>query len=172
VVEVRVPLDSRELAWFDIPSGRGLVGPRAEVSVEFGGRDVTWVGRVTRMEAQVDQTSRMIHVVVEIADPYEKTVDHPPLLPGTFVDVRIFGRTLESVVALPRFAIREGNRVWVYEDGSIQVREVEILRADRLQSLVASGLEGGDLVVVSTLDAVTDGMKVRRAGDESAGGSS
>ena len=32
--------------------------------------------------------------------------------------------------------------------------------------------EGGDLVVVSSLDAVTDGMKVRRAGDESAGESS
>jgi len=56
--------------------------------------------------------------------------------------------------------------VWIYEDGVLRVREVEVLRADRLQSLVASGLEGGDLVVVSSLDAVTDGMKVRRAGDE------
>ena len=42
-------------------------------------------------------------------------------------------------------------------------------RLDRLQSLVASGLDGNDLVVVSSLDAVTDGMKVRRAGDESTG---
>ena len=166
VVEVRVPLDSRELVWFDVPSGRGTTGPRAEVSVELGGHDVTWDGRLTRMEAQVDQISRMVHVVVEIADPYETTAGRPPLLPGTFVEVNIFGRTLNSVVALPRYAIREGNRVWIYEDGVLRVREVEVLRADRLQSLVASGLEGGDLVVVSSLDAVTDGMKVRRAGDE------
>jgi len=172
VVEVRVPLDSKELAWFDVPTGRGTVGPRAEMSVKLGGRDITWDGRVTRMEAQVDQISRMIHVVVEVADPYETTSNRPPLLPGTFVDVSIFGRTLDGVVALPRYAIREGNRVWVYEDGVLRVRGVEVLRADRQQSLVGSGLEGGDLVVVSSLDAVTDGMKVRRAGDESAGESS
>jgi hypothetical protein len=110
----------------------------------------------------------MVHVVVEIADPYETTADRPPLLPGTFVDVNIFGRTLADVIALPRYAIREGNRVWVYEKGTLRVRDVEVLRADRQRSLVAAGLDGGDLVVVSSLDAVTDGMKVRRAGDESA----
>ena len=168
-VDVRVPLDSRELVWFDVPTGQGTMGPRAEVSVNLGGREVTWSGRVTRMEAQVDQISRMIHVVVEVADPYQTNADHQPLLPGTFVDVSIFGRTLAGVVAIPRHAIRDGNRVWVYDDGALRVREVEVLRSDRLQSLVASGLDGNDLVVVSSLDAVTDGMKVRRAGDESTG---
>ena len=168
-VDVRVPLDSRELVWFDVPTGQGTMGPRAEVSVKLGGREVTWSGRVTRMEAQVDQISRMIHVVVEVADPYQTNADHQPLLPGTFVDVSIFGRTLAGVVAIPRHAIRDGNRVWVYDDGALRVREVEVLRSDRLQSLVASGLDGNDLVVVSSLDAVTDGMKVRRAGDESTG---
>jgi RND family efflux transporter MFP subunit len=172
VVEVRVPLDSRELAWFDVPMGRGSTGPRAEVTADYGGQSVRWEGRLTRMEAQVDQASRMVHVVVEVADPYKPSADHPPLLPGTFVDVSIFGRTLNGVVPLPRHAIREGNRVWVFEAGSLRVREVEVLRADRRQSLVASGLEGGDLVVVSSLDAVTDGMTVRRADDGPAGGSS
>ena len=168
-VDVRVPLDSRELVWFDVPTGQGTMGPRAEVSVKLGGREVTWSGRVTRMEAQVDQISRMIHVVVEVADPYRTNADHQPLLPGTFVDVSIFGRTLAGVVAIPRHAIRDGNQVWVYDDGALRVREVKVLRSDRLQSLVASGLDGNDLVVVSSLDAVTDGMKVRRAGDESTG---
>jgi RND family efflux transporter MFP subunit len=169
VVEVRVPLDSRELAWFDVPTDRGENGPRAEVTANYGGQSVRWEGRLTRMEAQVDQTSRMIHVVVEVADPYKTSADHPPLLPGTFVDVSIFGRTLSGVVPLPRHAMRDGNRVWVYEDGTLRVRDVEVLRADRQRSLVATGLEGGDLVVVSSLDAVTDGMKVRRAGEESVG---
>ena len=172
VVEVRVPLDNRELAWFEVPTGNGKTGPKAEVGAKLGGGEVVWDGRVTRMEAQVDQVSRMVHVVVEVADPYVTTADRPPLLPGTFVEVRIFGRTLDQVVPLPRYAIREGNRVWVYDDGNLRIREVEILRADRQQSLVASGIEGGDLVVVSSLDAVTDGMKVRRAGEETAGGSS
>ena len=166
VVEVRVPLDSRELAWFEVPTGRGKTGQRVEVTVVHGGRIVRWEGRVTRMEAQVDQVSRMVHVVVEVPDPYKTSADRPALLPGTFVDVSIFGRTLNSVVSLPRHAMRDGNRVWVYEDGTLRVRDVEVLRADRQQSLIAAGLDVGDLVVVSSLDAVTDGMKVRRAGEE------
>jgi RND family efflux transporter MFP subunit len=166
VVEVRVPLDSRELAWFDVPRVDGGSAPRAEVSASFGGARSTWEGRVTRMEAQVDQSSRMVHVVVEVKDPYATAKDRPALLPGTFVDVRIFGRTLPKVVPIPRFAIHEGSRVWVYADGKLEIRPVEVLRSDRNQTLIASGIEADDFIIVSSLDAVTDGMTVRNA-DES-----
>ncbi|MGD8440867.1 MAG: efflux RND transporter periplasmic adaptor subunit, partial [Holophagae bacterium] len=165
-VEVRVPLKSSELAWFDVPSDNGHRGPRAEVSAAFGGVTGTWEGRVSRMEAQVDQTSRMVHVVVEVDHPYAATVDRPALRPGTFVDVRIFGRTLDDVVPIPRYAVHEGNRVWVFDDGRLDIRDVEVLRSDREQALVSSGLDAGDLVIVSALDAVTDGMAVRNAADQ------
>lgn len=166
VVEVRVPLDSRELAWFTVPA-RGEEGARVEVSAEFGGARQTWEGHVTRMEAQVDQQSRMVHIVVEIPDPYETTDGRPVLLPGTFVDVSIFGRAFEGVVPIPRHAVREGGGVWVAEDGTLRVREIEVLRSDRQQTLVSSGLGHGDLVIVSAIDAVTDGMKVRVANGDS-----
>jgi len=162
-VEIRVPLDSRETAWFDVPSRQGGRGAVAEVSVDSGSSRSTWKGRVTRMEAQVDQMSRMVHVVIDVPRPYETSGGRPPLLPGTFVDVRIFGRTLEDVVAVPRFAIHDGDRVWVFADGALEIREVGIERADREQTLVSSGLGAGDLVIVSSLDAVTDGMTIRRA---------
>jgi len=165
-VDVRVPLESRELAWFDVPSRDGGPGSRAQVSVTFGGARSTWEGRVTRMEAQVDQASRMVHVVIEIKDPYDTSADHPALLPGTFVDVQIFGRTLESVVPVPRFAIHEGNQVWVFDDGKLAIRRVQVLRSDRHQTLVAAGIDDAELVIVSSLDAVTDGMAVRNAADQ------
>lgn len=163
VVEVRVPLDSREMAWFDVPARGGGKGSAAEISATFGGSLSVWKGRVTRMEAQVDQMSRMVHVVIEVPKPYDTSSGHPALLPGSFVDVSIFGRTLDGVIAVPRYAVREGERVWVFADGTLQIREVEVLRADRQQTLIASGLEAGDLVIVSSLDAVTEGMTVRNA---------
>ncbi len=162
VVEVRVPLESREVAWFDVPSRGGGKGSAAEVSASFGGTQTVWKGRVTRMEAQVDQMSRMVHVVIEVPKPYDTSSGHPALLPGSFVDVRIAGRTLGDVVAVPRYAVREGDRVWVFTDGTLQIRDVEVLRADREQTLISSGLEEGDLVIISSLDAVTDGMTVRQ----------
>ena len=123
------------------------------------------------MEAEVDQTSRMVHVVIEVPKPYDTSDGQPALLPGSFVDVRIAGRTLSQVVSVPRHAIHDGRSVWVYNDGKLGVREVEIVREDRQQTLISSGLEDGDLVIVSSLDAVTDGMTIRRADAETGGAS-
>jgi RND family efflux transporter MFP subunit len=166
-VEVRVPLESRELAWFDVPSRSGGRGAEAEVRSSFGGGVHTWRGRVTRMEAEVDQTSRMVHVVVEVPRPYDASSDRPALLPGTFVDVTIYGRTLSDVIPVPRHAMHEGDRVWVFSDGAMDIREVEVVRADRESALVTAGLEDGDLIVLTALDAVTDGMALRIADDSS-----
>ena len=166
VVEVRVPLDSRELSWFDIPTGSRAAGPRAEVTVDPDGRAVTWEGRVSRMEAQVDQISRMVHVVIEVANPYDTSGGRAALLPGSFVDVRISGRTLSEVISVPRHAIRDDQSVWVFDNGVLRVREVQVLRADRQQTLISSGLEEGELVIISSLDAVTDGMTVRQVDTE------
>ena len=165
-VDVRVPLESRELAWFNVPSRSGGTGPRAEISVDFGGTRSTWEGRVTRMEAQVDQASRMVHVVVEVKDPYAASENRPALLPGTFVDVKIFGRTLDGVVPVPRFAVHDGDQVWVFDEGKLKIRRVQVLRSDRHQTLVASGIDADELVIVSSLDAVTEGMAVRNAAEQ------
>jgi RND family efflux transporter MFP subunit len=162
-VEVRVPLGSREITWFDVPSRSGGAGSKAEVSTTFGGSTSTWPARITRMEAQVDQGSRMVHVVAEVARPYDATDERPALLPGTFVDVTIYGRTIAGVVEVPRYAVHEGDQVWVYDDGVMDIREVEIARADRERSLISGGLENGELVVLTSLDAVTDGMALRIA---------
>jgi RND family efflux transporter MFP subunit len=169
VVEVRLPLEDRELAWFDVPRRSGDPSPRAELSALFAGAVHTWEGRVSRMEAEVDPNSRMVHVVVEVTRPFDPVGSRPPLMPGTFVDVRIYGNTLEQVVAIPRFAVREGGTVWRVEEGSLRVTPVDVARSDRQTAFIRSGLESGDLVVVSSLDAVTDGMRVRTAGTAGAG---
>jgi RND family efflux transporter MFP subunit len=165
-VEVRVPLKRGELRWFDIPNGSGRTGPRVEVSAVVGGTRHTWEGRVVRMEAQLDAASRMAHVVVEVARPFASRDGRPPLMPNTFVDVSIFGSTLDDVVPLPRHALRDGERVWVFDDGKLRVLDVKVARADRERVYVSAGLEDGDEVIVSALDAVTDGMKIRAAGGD------
>ncbi len=163
VVEVRVPLEDRELAWFAIPDGAADIGPAADVSASFAGARHSWDGRVVRLESRVDPSSRMVHVVVEVRRPFDRSEGRPPLLPGTFVDVTIEGRTLAGVVPVPRFAIHAGDTVWVVQDGRLRIRPVTVARSDRETALVSRGLEDGETVVISPLDAVTDGMKVRPA---------
>ncbi|UCF15216.1 MAG: efflux RND transporter periplasmic adaptor subunit [Phycisphaerales bacterium] len=172
-VEIEVPLDDDELAWFDvfvnsIFAGGDAVraqGTPAKVRLHFAGAEQTWQGRVVRTRGQVDKNSRMISIIVEVPDPFKVLDGRPPLLPGVFAEVLIQGKTLASAVAVPRDAIREGNRIWLVNDDRLHIRPLEIVRADKDFAYVVS--DGGDevVVVVSSLDAVVDGMKVRVQSD-------
>lgn len=159
-VEVRVPVEDEQRRWFEVPRN-GSRGPSATVIAGLGGVRTEWTGRVTRMEADVDPASRMARVVVEVDDPYR--AGRPPLLPGSFVEVAIEGGSMADVAPVPRHAVHEGDTVWVVSDGRLEIRPVEVLRRDRETVYVGDGLAAGERIVVSPLDAVTDGMKVRVA---------
>ena len=167
-VEIPLPLDDRELAWFDLPKP-GELGPQAVVTASFGGREHRWQGRVDRLEGQVDPRSRTVRVVVVVDEPFAETAGRPPLLPGTFVDVEIAGRRLDEVISIPRAALRPGDEVWVLDGDRLRIREVEVLRRERLQALLGGGLATGERIVTSSLDAVTDGMAVRTPEGENRG---
>jgi len=180
-VEIEVPLEDGDLAWFDLADQRAVINTgksgdytMAEVWADFAGSRHSWQGRVVRIAGQVDRTSRMVPVVVEVAQPFDGSAGGVALLPGMFVEVLIQGRILKDVFAVPRDAIRQGNKVWVVEDGRLRIRTPEIVRADKDFAYVVSGLEDGVDVVLSSLDTVVDGMEVRTvaAGEAGGGGTS
>jgi RND family efflux transporter MFP subunit len=168
-VEIEVPLEDRELAWFDIPdntvsfngnnASTGSVSAR--VKADFAGAEHTWRGYVVRTTGQVDKTSRLISIVVEVSEPFKDANSKPPLLPGMFVEVLIEGNVLKNSIAVPRDAIHNSNEVWVAKDGQLRVIPLDIVRADKDFAYAMSGLDDGDTIVVSALDAVVEGMSVR-----------
>lgn len=173
-VEIEVPLEDGELAWFDVfrsavsVNGNGPSSKRtpATVKAQFAGAEHTWQGYVTRTTGQADKMSRMVSVVVEVARPFDGPSGKPPLLPGVFADVIIEGRTLKNAVAVPRDAIHEGNKIWVVNDGRFHVRSLDIVRSDKDYAYAISGLEDNAEIIVSSLDAAVDGMEVRTADED------
>lgn len=167
-MEIEVPLEDRELAWFDIPNTVSVngtegsaKGPIAQVKADFAGTANVWWGRVVRTTGQVDKTSRLISVVVEVPEPFKDSGSKPPLLPGMFVEVLIEGNILKNAIAVPRDAMRNSNEVWVAEDGQLRIQPLDIVRADRDFAYARSGLDDGDMIVISSLDTVIEGMRVR-----------
>jgi len=168
-MEIEVPLEDKELAWFAIPDNTVSVnagensnkGAVARVKTNFAGEEKYWPGYVARTTGQVDKTSRLISVVVEVFEPFKDSHSTPPLLPGMFVEVLIEGNVLKNAIAVPRDAMRNNNEVWVAKDGQLHVRPLEIVRADRDFAYADSGLDDGDMIIVSSLDAVIEEMKVR-----------
>lgn len=179
--EIEVPLEDGELAWFDVFESSGLSNhsktpaqvASAKVIAEFAGAEHVWEGRVVRTTGQVDTTSRMISVVVEVAKPFD-TDGKPPLLPGIFVEILIHGKTVRGVIAVPRDAVREGNKAWIVVDDELRIITLKIIRTDKDYAYITSGLDDGASIVTSSLDVVLDGMAVRmqplKAGGDSGGG--
>lgn len=172
-VEIEVPLKDSELAWFDVfensifsnGDSNSAKGTPADVKATFAGTEHTWKGSVVRTAGQVDKTSRMISVVVEVTKPFDALNGRPPLLPGIFTEVLIQGKTLRNAVAVPRDAIREGNQMWIVNGNRLHVRPLKTVRMDKNFAYVVSDDLDGAKVVISSLDAVINGMKIRTEDD-------
>ena len=170
VFEIEVPLEDSELAWFELGdsygnegSGKSGAGSPAKVLAKLGGQRQLRQGHVRRTKGRLEEKSRMVVVVVEVERPFDTSSGKVPLYPGTFAEVEIQGRVLEDAVAIPRRAVHNGNEVWIVRDGRIHIQPIEIIRSDRNFVYTRMHREEPVQMVVSSLDTVTEGMKVRLA---------
>lgn len=171
--EVTVPLEDKDLRWFDIPSnsvssnGNSTIaeGADAEIVADFAGRQYKWQGKVVRTTGQVDEKSRLINVVIEIDKPFH-TNGRPALLPGMFVEAFIKGQTINKAFKISRETLHNSNEVWVAIDGKLKVVELDIIRLDEKYAYADSGIKDGDLIVTSQLEIIIDGMDIRYDGLE------
>ena len=176
--EVRLPLPDDQLAYLDLPllyrDGRSGRGPRVVLRTTFAGKTHEWRGRIVRTEGEIDPTTRMVHVVAEVQDPYAASSDpdRPPLAVGMYVQAEIDGRTFADIAVLPRVALRGRNQVLVVQNDRLSFRDIDVLRATAQSVYVRGGLAPGERVVVSALDTPTEGMLVRVTESDADGPSS
>ncbi|HVS16032.1 MAG TPA: efflux RND transporter periplasmic adaptor subunit [Thermoanaerobaculia bacterium] len=168
--EIRLPVPDPELAFLELPApgAAGAAGPAVTLTTEFAGRIATWRGRIVRTEAEIDPQTRMVYLVARVDDPYGLRAGGAatPLSVGLFVHAEIEGRLFEDVVRLPREALRSPHQVALVDaEGRVQLREIDVLRAGADEVVVRAGLERGDRVLLSTLDALVEGMRVRVSED-------
>ena len=184
-VELRLALD--DLAFVDLPlwpEGNGSVSgdanqdrpqpqPPVTLSATVGRKRWTRSGRIVRTGGAVDPQTRQFTAVARVDDPMAADPEQPgrpPLWLDLFVEAEITGRATGRVVRLPRKAVHNGNVVHVVEAGSLTFREVQVVRStldDVLVLAVPGRLDTDELVVMTSLAAPVEGMKVRVQGDDS-----
>lgn len=163
VAEITVNLNDHDLAWIDVPgltikSGQGS---EARVLANFGGRQMEWKGRVVRSAGELDPRTRLVPVVVQVKRPYDTV---PPLAAGMYVRVNILGHDMKGVSELPRWAIHDGDTVWLVDSqGRVKFQKVNIVRYFADNALINPGLSDGSKVIITNLKLVTNGMAVRIA---------
>jgi RND family efflux transporter MFP subunit len=171
-VEIVVPLPLDELVWLQVPRngsspGRGtLEGSLAKVELQSGGQTFHWQGAITRAMGEIDPRNRMARVVVTVADPFSRDKKSTnllnDLLPGMFVEVHLQGEEIPDVISVPRGALHDNDTVWtVDEENKLHIRAVDILRRERDEVLVRSGLNAGEKIVLTNLSGAAEGMLLR-----------
>ena len=180
VLEIRVSLPDAAAELLALPFGGGGAGreaPRARVRAVVGpaGPRTAREGRLVRVAAEVDPATRFLAAVVEVpGGRLPGAGGQPPLLGGMAVEVEIEGKEFPAVAVLPESAFRRDGRVLVVDrEDRIRVREVdafwtedppaEAAASEGARVLVRSGLAEGERVVVTPLEIVSEGMRVRVA---------
>jgi multidrug efflux pump subunit AcrA (membrane-fusion protein) len=80
---------------------------------------------------------------------------------GLFVEAEIQGKTIGKAYKIPRYALRESNTVYILtEAGTLETREVVIVKNDARSVIISSGLTPGEKVAISPIAYFAEGMPV------------
>jgi RND family efflux transporter MFP subunit len=157
---VRLARDDGRDAVFEVPASV-LQGPGPDVPIRIAlaaDQSVTAVGRVREVSPQADPVTRTFRVRVGLDNPPEafrlgSTVNG-------FVDL-----SSSVVVTIPSGALtslRNAPAVWVIDPASstVGLRSVDVLRFEPSRVVISQGLEPGETIVRSGVQALHPGQKV------------
>jgi membrane fusion protein, multidrug efflux system len=118
-------------------------------------------GTLTVLDNQVDSTTGTIKLKAVFPNTRHR------LWPGGFVSVRLRTDTAKDAIVVPPAAVQRGPRgpyVFVIGDDNAAKRQlVTVGYEDDQESVVATGLKGGEKVVIDGASRLSDGSKVRIA---------
>jgi len=162
--EIRMPLSQKQLDLLNVRNV-GILPEEKVLNVKV--RDLTredgvvWDAQILRLDGSVDRKSRVYYAVATIYDPinikYEK--ETPPLLPGVFVNLEVFGPKISNVFKVPAMAMRDDDNIFIYADNKLITKRVEILDRDQSFITIKSGINEGDYIVPKPPYSYVPGMK-------------
>ncbi|MDD3311160.1 efflux RND transporter periplasmic adaptor subunit [Pseudodesulfovibrio sp.] len=163
-VQATVPVD--RLDRIRLPGADNAAGADAVVVSGTNGLTSRRAGAVIRLLPSLESEGRMARVLVSVRDPLNIKGDPSvrPLLLGSYVKVLIDGGEVTDSFAIPRKAFRDNGKIWVLgSDGKMEIRSVAPVWRDAETVLLTEGLAEGEQVVLSSINAPLDGMRLESA---------
>jgi multidrug efflux pump subunit AcrA (membrane-fusion protein) len=135
---------------------QGLAAESAKIEALIPGDSRVATGQVSMIENTVDPATGTVPVRAIMPNSDEL------LWPGTLVTVRLTFRE-EDAITVPQTAVQvsqTGPFVFVVKDDVAKVRPVTVARLADTESVLASGVAAGEIVVTSGHFLLSDGSKV------------
>ncbi len=140
------------------------IGAAVALSISGVGEAETVSGKVSRINAAVDPSTRQVKVYVLVSNPRHAMVG------GLFASGRVVLRESRGTLAIPSQGIRQDNDkryVLVVEGGKIARKDVTTGLSDEVRSLTEiKGLAAGETAIVGPAEGLKPGESVQVVGQE------
>ncbi len=134
-----------------------MAGGSSKVIATIPGHQKSEDGKVAMVENSVDSTTGMV-TVRGVMDNANET-----LWPGILVNTKLVVR-VEDGVTVPTAAVQRsqnGNYVFIMQDGKAHVQPVTVARTFQGMSVIATGLSGGEDVIIDGQLLLSEGTPVQ-----------
>lgn len=132
-------------------------GNDVDIKLDVYGDDI-FKGKISLIYPTIDPATRTFPVEIKIANNDER------VRPGMFARVTINFGTMQHVVVPDRSIVKQsgaGDRyIYVYKDGKVSYQKVELGRRMDNKYEIISGVNDGDMVVISGQSRLNNGMEV------------
>ncbi|MEZ9702452.1 efflux RND transporter periplasmic adaptor subunit [Vibrio sp. 10N.261.46.E12] len=160
-----VELPETGAQWLEYANQNGKGSSVSITSSHWNGQ--TRHGEVLSIAPNMDSQSRMISVVVAIADPLALLAENqgkPRVMINDLLDVTLKGKALDNVSVLPDELMRSDNQVWIMnQDDKLEIRSVTPVFRNATFAYIGDELKVGERVVSSYLGSPVSGMPLRTA---------
>lgn len=166
VAEVRLPLSSRDLKYYQPPhrisESSKPTGVLFSSLITHGSKKPTWIGWVIRTEGVLDEQSRQLYIITRIEDPFGLKPDSKgtPLFIGQPLRGKIIATTLKDVYVIPRKGLSDVNKIILVRDGKIKHLEIDPVWSTEDKVVIDKGIEPGDQLNITRLPFAPEGAPV------------
>jgi multidrug efflux pump subunit AcrA (membrane-fusion protein) len=154
-LEIAVPLLVDDINMIDFSST-----PSVKIYSDKNSQ-VAMHGKILRKETNLDRNSQTLNVYVS----FNNNDMNPYFLPGNYVNLKIQGKNLENVAAIPRSLINNEKFVYTLKNGKLAKEDVELITVQGDKAIIKNTLPENTMLITTTLQKPLLGMELQSSGN-------
>ena len=135
-----------------------VIGRPVNIVWQLGGERIELKAEIERVGAQISQTTRGVDVYARIDGKLPSN-----LRGGAFVTVELLAQPVPDVMAISKDALYGDNTLYLIENGRLTRKTIADFIDDGAQVLLRSGLNVGDMVLMTRFNEAAPGVAVKVA---------
>jgi len=141
-----------------------ILGISAVVRPDGGSSRSEWSGELVRSTANIDQQTRTPGVVIQGRnDPSSPAQSGPPfLIKGMYCEVELTGKVQKDLIMVPNSSVHSNNTVYILnQENRLEKRQIEPWFTQENLTVVKSGLQPGEQLIVTDIVPAVEGMRLK-----------